>query len=57
MAVSDERQRVMPSFEDRERGEPLDYPEAVLLTHPSDSLLRGEVLFFLYQFYTLFFLS
>ncbi|GKA37010.1 probable rhamnogalacturonate lyase B isoform X1 [Tanacetum coccineum] len=43
MAVSDERQRVMPSFEDRRRGEPLDYPEAVLLTHPSDSLLRGEV--------------
>lgn len=56
MAVSDERQRVMPSFEDRRRGEPLDYPEAVLLTHPSDSLLRGEVLF-LYLFYTLFFLS
>ncbi|PWA88051.1 rhamnogalacturonate lyase family protein [Artemisia annua] len=43
MAVSDERQREMPSFEDRSRGEPLDYPEAVLLTHPSDSLLRGEV--------------
>ncbi|CAH1421680.1 unnamed protein product [Lactuca virosa] len=43
MAVSDERQRVMPTSEDRKRGEPLDYPEAVLLTHPSNSLLKGEV--------------
>lgn len=45
MAVSDERQRVMPTSEDRKRGEPLDYPEAVLLTHPSNSLLKGEVAF------------
>ncbi|KVH92250.1 Carbohydrate-binding-like fold [Cynara cardunculus var. scolymus] len=43
MAVSDERQRVMPTFDDRKRGEPLDYPEAVLLTDPSNSLLKGEV--------------
>lgn len=43
MAVSDERQRIMPSFDDRKRGVPLDYPEAVRLTHPSISLLKGEV--------------
>ncbi|KAK9069437.1 hypothetical protein SSX86_011341 [Deinandra increscens subsp. villosa] len=43
MAVSDERQRIMPTFEDREKGVPLEYPEAVLLTHPSNSLLQGEV--------------
>lgn len=51
MAVSDERQRIMPSFDDRKRGVPLDYPEAVRLTHPSISLLKGEVLypFYLYN--------
>ncbi|MFS7969604.1 putative rhamnogalacturonan endolyase [Helianthus anomalus] len=43
MAVSDERQRLMPTFEDREKGKPLDFPEAVLLTHPSNSRLQGEV--------------
>lgn len=43
MAVSDERQRIMPTAKDRERGEPLDYPEAVLLTNPSNSFLKGEV--------------
>ncbi|XP_076933802.1 uncharacterized protein LOC143599825 [Bidens hawaiensis] len=43
MAVSDERQRIMPTLEDREKGMALDYPEAVLLTHPSNPLLRGEV--------------
>ncbi|GER34850.1 rhamnogalacturonate lyase family protein [Striga asiatica] len=43
MAVSDDRQRIMPTTEDRERGQVLDYPEAVLLTNPANSLLRGEV--------------
>ncbi|KAI3784339.1 hypothetical protein L1987_43437 [Smallanthus sonchifolius] len=43
MAVSDERQRIMPTFEDREKGQPLDYPEAVLLTRPSNSFLQGEL--------------
>ncbi|KAL2498987.1 Rhamnogalacturonate lyase family protein [Abeliophyllum distichum] len=43
MAVSDERQRIMPTSLDRERGQVLDYPEAVLLTDPDNSFLRGEV--------------
>lgn len=43
MAVSDERQRIMPTSQDRERGQILDYPEAVLLTDPENSFLRGEV--------------
>ncbi|XP_071711956.1 uncharacterized protein [Rutidosis leptorrhynchoides] len=43
MAISDERQRIMPSFDDRKKGVPLDYPEAVRLTHPSISILKGEV--------------
>ncbi|CAI9111388.1 OLC1v1011606C1 [Oldenlandia corymbosa var. corymbosa] len=43
MAISDERQRIMPTPEDREKGQPLAYPEAVLLTDPSNSFLRGEV--------------
>ncbi|KAK1392411.1 hypothetical protein POM88_011467 [Heracleum sosnowskyi] len=43
MAVSDDRQRIMPTAEDRKRGQPLDYPEAVLLTNPSNTFLKGEV--------------
>lgn len=43
MAVSDERQRVMPMPEDRVTGEPLAYPEAVLLTKPVNPELKGEV--------------
>ncbi|KAK1404742.1 hypothetical protein POM88_004347 [Heracleum sosnowskyi] len=43
MAVSDDRQRIMPTTEDRKRGQPLDYPEAVLLTNPSNTFLKGEV--------------
>ncbi|CAA0812539.1 Rhamnogalacturonate lyase family protein [Striga hermonthica] len=43
MAVSDDRQRIMPTTEDRERGQPLDFPEAVLLTNPSNPSLKGEV--------------
>ncbi|KAF3439170.1 hypothetical protein FNV43_RR17445 [Rhamnella rubrinervis] len=43
MSVSDDRQRVMPTLDDRDKGQPLAYPEAVLLTNPSNSQLRGEV--------------
>ncbi|KAF2295763.1 hypothetical protein GH714_033898 [Hevea brasiliensis] len=43
MAVSDDRQRVMPTPEDRATGQPLAYPEAVLLTSPINSELRGEM--------------
>lgn len=55
MAVSDRRQRIMPSFEDRDKGKPLAYPEAVLLSNTSSSFLRGQVGFYnpyynLYQY-------
>ncbi|KAF5738047.1 rhamnogalacturonate lyase B isoform X1 [Tripterygium wilfordii] len=43
MALSDQRQRVMPAPEDRESGQPLAYPEAVLLTSATNPRLRGEV--------------
>ncbi|XP_031283521.1 probable rhamnogalacturonate lyase B [Pistacia vera] len=43
MAISDERQRIMPMPEDRVTGQPLAYPEAVLLTNPTNPELRGEV--------------
>lgn len=43
MAESDERQRIMPTAQDRKKGKVLDYPEAVLLTNPQNSFLRGEV--------------
>ncbi|KAG9137926.1 hypothetical protein Leryth_024530 [Lithospermum erythrorhizon] len=43
MAISDGKQRIMPTAEDRETGKALDYPEAVLLTNPSNTLLKGEV--------------
>lgn len=43
MALSDDRQRVMPMPEDRITGQPLAYPEAVLLTDPINPELRGEV--------------
>ncbi|RDX77436.1 hypothetical protein CR513_42452, partial [Mucuna pruriens] len=43
MAISNSRQRNMPSMEDRERGESLAYPEAVLLTHPSNQQFKDEV--------------
>ncbi|XP_051127121.1 probable rhamnogalacturonate lyase B isoform X2 [Andrographis paniculata] len=43
MAVSDDRQRIMPTSEDRKYGLVLDYPEAVLLTNPANEFLRGEV--------------
>ncbi|KAL9245597.1 hypothetical protein vseg_019228 [Gypsophila vaccaria] len=43
MAVSDKMQRVMPMLQDRTTGQPLAYKEAVLLTHPTDPKLKGEV--------------
>lgn len=43
MAISDEKQRIMPTEEDRKSGKQLDYPEAVLLTNPSNPKLKGEV--------------
>ncbi|CAJ1931230.1 unnamed protein product [Sphenostylis stenocarpa] len=43
MAISDARQRNMPSQRDRDTGQPLEYPEAVLLSHPPDLQFKGEV--------------
>ncbi|KAK4356337.1 hypothetical protein RND71_025308 [Anisodus tanguticus] len=43
MAVSDERQRVMPTEVDRKTGQVLDYKEAVFLTNPTNPNLKGEV--------------
>ncbi|KAF9605278.1 hypothetical protein IFM89_015894 [Coptis chinensis] len=44
MAMADNRQRIMPMPDDRlpGRGEPLAYPEAVLLTNPINPDLKGE---------------
>ncbi|XP_070003441.1 uncharacterized protein LOC142178869 [Nicotiana tabacum] len=43
MAISDDRQRVMPSEEDRASGQVLDFKEAVKLTNPSNPKLKDEV--------------
>ncbi|KAL3036638.1 hypothetical protein AAZX31_01G020700 [Glycine max] len=43
MAISDARQRNMPSMRDRLSGQSLAYPEAVLLTHASEPQFKGEV--------------
>lgn len=43
MAITNERQRIMPTAQDRAMGQELDYPEAVLLTSPPSSFLKGEV--------------
>ncbi|XP_060185168.1 rhamnogalacturonate lyase B-like [Lycium barbarum] len=43
MAVTDERQRFMPTELDRKNGKVLDYKEAVLLTNPTNPDLKGEV--------------
>ncbi|KAI3465171.1 hypothetical protein Pfo_021834 [Paulownia fortunei] len=45
MAVADNRRRFMPLPDDRlpGRGQPLAYPEAVLLVNPVESELKGEV--------------
>jgi len=46
MAISDTRQRKMPTAEDRRTGQVLAYPEAVLLTHETDPQIRGEVILY-----------
>ncbi|KAI3462155.1 hypothetical protein Pfo_018818 [Paulownia fortunei] len=43
MAISDDKQRVMPTDRDRTAGQILDYKEAVLITNPGNPRLRGEV--------------
>ncbi|KAF8017451.1 hypothetical protein BT93_H2585 [Corymbia citriodora subsp. variegata] len=43
MAISDTRQRVMPTAADRASGHELDYQEAVLLTNASNAHIEGEV--------------
>lgn len=46
MAISDDRQRMMPTGEERAKGRKLDYPEAVRLPNNlPNPLLRGEVTF------------
>jgi rhamnogalacturonan endolyase len=51
MAVSDTIQRRMPTMRDRETGQPLAFPEAVLLTNPSDPQFKGQVTLFLYALF------
>lgn len=53
MAISDERQRIMPTAHDREVGQKLDYKEAVLLTNPNNSFIKGEVNFLMIEIYTI----
>jgi len=43
MALSDTRQRSMPTMRDVKTGQELAYPEAVLLTKPHNPQFRGEV--------------
>ncbi|KAI7738655.1 hypothetical protein M8C21_021952, partial [Ambrosia artemisiifolia] len=45
MAVGDDRRRYMPLPDDRQsdRGQPLAYPEAVLLVNPVEPEFKGEV--------------
>ncbi|KAL2940331.1 Rhamnogalacturonate lyase [Bienertia sinuspersici] len=43
MAVSDKLQREMPMLQDREKGRPLAYKEAVQLTNPLNAKMKGEV--------------
>ncbi|KAM7275215.1 hypothetical protein ACFE04_017081 [Oxalis oulophora] len=43
MAVTDDRQRVMPNAQDRATGKPLAFPEAVLLTNPENPKFKGQV--------------
>lgn len=44
MAMSEVRQRIMPTNDDRERGERLQYKEAILLTNPTNPEFKGEVI-------------
>ncbi|KAE7995833.1 hypothetical protein FH972_000598 [Carpinus fangiana] len=43
MALSDDKQRIMPTQKDRENSQALAYPEAVLLTNTTNPRVRGEV--------------
>lgn len=43
MALSDDRQRSMPSMADRDNAKQLAYKEAVLLTNPRNPMFKGEV--------------
>jgi rhamnogalacturonan endolyase len=43
MALSDDKQRIMPTQKDRENSQALAYPEAVLLTNTTNPRIRGEV--------------
>lgn len=43
MAISDDRQKIMPSPWDRQRGTRLDYVEAVLLMKSENPFLNGQV--------------
>ncbi|CAL0313009.1 unnamed protein product [Lupinus luteus] len=43
MAIDDKKQRRMPTRRDRQMGQILAYPEAVLLTNTSNPQIRGEV--------------
>ncbi|KAF3580041.1 hypothetical protein DY000_02034145 [Brassica cretica] len=43
MAISDDRQRSMPSMADRNHAMQLAYKEAVLLTNPRNPMFKGEV--------------
>ncbi|KAM7467841.1 hypothetical protein LguiB_015403 [Lonicera macranthoides] len=43
MAISGNRQKIMPSDWDRQRGTCLDYAEAVLLTNPGNPTLNGQL--------------
>lgn len=55
MAISDTRQRKMPSMRDRKTGQELAYPEAVQLKNPSNPEFKGEVTLFLLCIYMVFF--
>lgn len=60
MAVADNRQRYMPLPDDRlsGRGQPLAYPEAVLMVNPVEPELKGEVaIYYYYSFYAFLFFS
>lgn len=48
MAISDRKQRIMPTGAERDGGTVLGYKEAVLLTNATEPMLRGEVQFSFY---------
>ncbi|KAL2456571.1 Rhamnogalacturonate lyase family protein [Forsythia ovata] len=43
MAISDDRQRIMPTVHDRTIGRALEYKEAILLTYPHSPTFKHEV--------------